>query len=120
MISKREQLEMGYSLYGLPSRARPEEPEHVPKHMKRYDNSWTHCCFAGCTPRGCPGGCCVNDFEHKAHCPLNIVRQMDDAHHDIYVATGLRKHLAPPTDRPLWTGQPHVRYYKYVDREIND
>lgn len=96
MISKREQLEMGYPLYGMSSGQRPHQEEpYAPKHMKRYDrDGMSHCCFAGCTPMGCPGRCCIQGFGHRADCPENPGRLLDDAHHDIYVQNGGRKHLA--------------------------
>lgn len=98
MISKREQLEMGYPLYGMSSGQRPHQEEpYAPKHMKRYDrDGMSHCCFAGCTPMGCPGRCCVNEFGHRPDCPINPSRELDNAYHDAYVAAGMRKHLVRP------------------------
>lgn len=74
--------------------------EYQPKHLKQYEYYGGHCCFAGCTPMGCPGGCCVNDFGHHPHCPAGPWRQFDEQEHDIYVAHGRRKHLAAP-ESPL-------------------
>lgn len=68
---------------------------YAPKHMEQPDDHFDHCCFAGCTPMGCPGRCCANMGWHARRCELSTSRQMDDAQHDIYVAKGLRKHLAP-------------------------
>lgn len=69
------------------------ETEYQPKHMKRYDDGWDHCCFAGCRPMD-EYGCCANMGWHKSNCPLNPFRESDNALHDIYVAHGRRKHLA--------------------------
>lgn len=101
MISKREQLQMGMPLYGLSRRPSQEPSDYQPKHMKQYESTMSHCCFSGCTPMGCPGGCCVQEMGHRADCPLNPFREMDQAEHDWYVSSGRREHLAPPPAKPL-------------------
>ncbi len=69
--------------------------DYQPKHLKKYDSDYSgHCCFAGCTPMGCPGNCCVNMGWHRASCPLNSMRQFDEADHEIYIHNGLPKHFA--------------------------
>lgn len=68
---------------------------YEPKHMKSYEDDWDHCCFGGCSPMD-EYGCCANMGWHRAGCPLNPLRAYDDTEHDIYVADGLRKHLAKP------------------------
>jgi hypothetical protein len=75
-----------------------DEETYQPKHMKVYHSYTSHCCFAGCTPMGCPGRCCVNEFGHRLDCPTNPIHALDDAEHDVYVDNGLRKHLAKPED----------------------
>lgn len=67
-----------------------------PKHLKQYNNSWSHCCFAGCTPMGCPGGCCIMEMGHRADCPADPFRQAAEELHDLYVNNGMRKHLFDP------------------------
>lgn len=68
--------------------------EYIPKHLRRYSQGISHCCFSGCTSRGCPAHCCVFEFGHRADCPQNTMRFYDEAEHDIYVASGRRKHLS--------------------------
>lgn len=79
--------------------------DYNPKHMVDYGSGRNgHCCFAGCTPMGCPAGCCVYEgFGHRANCPLNPMRQMDEQEHDFYVNAGLRKHLRTE-ERPKYWG----------------
>lgn len=72
----------------------PEFEGHVPEHLRDFRSSgMSHCCFSGCTPMGCEGGCCLNMGYHEAHCPLNPSRQFDEAEHDAYVGAGYRRHV---------------------------
>lgn len=83
---------------------------HQPKHLKQYENITGHCCFSGCTPMGCSGGCCARMMMHNNRCYLSPTRIHDEIEHEIYVANGLRKHLARPCShvvtRPSTAGEP--------------
>lgn len=112
MISKREQLDMGVPLFGLPSRQRPEEDTYRPKHMKNYRrDGMSHCCFAGCRPGPC--GCCRSMPFHEADCDSHPSREMDEAMHDIYVNMGGPKHYAPKPPEP--PTPPKRRQTRYCD-----
>lgn len=69
------------------------DPEYQPKHLKPFDDSLDHCCFAGCRPMACPGRCCANMGWHRASCPQHPSREYDEAMAGIYIDRGLPKHL---------------------------
>lgn len=88
--------------YGFDPLLKVLQPDgvYIPLHMVDYGSGRSgHCCFAGCTPMGCPGRCCVQEMGHRADCPSNPFREFDEYEHECYVNAGMRKHLAttPPS-----------------------
>lgn len=96
----------------------PDQP--TPKHLKRYGSGMNHCCFAGCTPMGCPGGCCVQEFGHRAECPLNPTRQWDEADHEIYIANNGRKHLFTKGSSAIYHWNPRLQRPRYFCPSCRD
>lgn len=88
---------MSDDTYGFDPLLKALQPEgvYIPQHMVDYGRGrGGHCCFAGCTPMGCPAGCCVFEgFGHRANCPLNPQRQMDEREHDAYIQAGMAQHF---------------------------
>jgi hypothetical protein len=83
---------MGFDTHrGLSPKIQPRP--YIPTHERYVDSYTGHCCFAGCTPRGCPAGCCVAEMGHRGDCPLNPGTQLREAHAHLYIEGGHCKHL---------------------------
>lgn len=76
--------------------------DYQPKHLRQNDDRTGHCCFSGCIPMGCDGGCCANMGGHKASCSASPYRQYEDTMDTLYIQQGLPQHLmriTPPLNQ---------------------